>query len=161
MRRKTILTAGAAALLLLLYGMIFSFSDQDAETSSGLSYRISQWGVAIWDKLTQRNWSQMMQQELAAYFENPIRKLAHFAEYAIMGFLVHSFWVIWEKRGKKWLWISLLWVFLSAAADEIHQLFVPGRSGNVPDVLLDSLGGLAGAAVWIFVTGKNRVFNKR
>ena len=31
--------------------------------------------------------------------------------------------------------------------DEIHQLFVPGRSGQITDVILDSCGGLIGAVL--------------
>ena len=34
-----------------------------------------------------------------------------------------------------------------AATDEMHQLFVPGRSGQVSDVLLDSAGAIAGLAL--------------
>ena len=33
---------------------------------------------------------------------------------------------------------------LYAATDEFHQVFVPGRSGKVADVLLDSAGALLG-----------------
>ena len=41
------------------------------------------------------------------------------------------------------------WVITTAyaATDEMHQLFVPGRSGQVSDVLLDSAGAMAGLAV--------------
>ena len=40
----------------------------------------------------------------------------------------------------------LYWLIGSfyAASDELHQLFVPGRSGEIKDVLLDSLGVLLG-----------------
>ena len=31
--------------------------------------------------------------------------------------------------------------------DEVHQLFVPGRSGQISDVILDSAGALAGVLV--------------
>ncbi|MFR1872919.1 MAG: VanZ family protein [Coprococcus sp.] len=36
---------------------------------------------------------------------------------------------------------------LYAVTDEIHQLFVPGRSGQITDVILDSCGGLIGAVL--------------
>jgi VanZ family protein len=35
-------------------------------------------------------------------------------------------------------------VFLYACSDEIHQLFVPNRSGELLDVLLDTFGGSLG-----------------
>ena len=40
---------------------------------------------------------------------------------------------------------------LYAAADEFHQLFVPGRSGQVSDVMLDSAGALAGLLILALV----------
>ena len=40
-----------------------------------------------------------------------------------------------------WAWVVGT---LYAASDEIHQLFVPGRSGQLRDVLLDSAGVAAG-----------------
>ena len=42
---------------------------------------------------------------------------------------------------------------LSAMADETVQLFVPGRSGQVTDVLLDSAGALAGI-IFVLLVGK-------
>ena len=36
---------------------------------------------------------------------------------------------------------------VSKVTDEIHQLFVPGRSGQITDVILDSCGGLIGAVL--------------
>ena len=45
-----------------------------------------------------------------------------------------------------------------AATDEFHQLFVPGRSGQISDVLLDSAGALAG--VWI-MTGLEKIRKKK
>ena len=34
-----------------------------------------------------------------------------------------------------------------AATDEFHQLFVPGRSGQVSDVILDSAGAAIGVLI--------------
>ena len=43
--------------------------------------------------------------------------------------------------------MSVLSTALYAVTDEIHQLFVPGRSGQITDVILDSCGGLIGAVL--------------
>lgn len=136
----------ASLALFALYCVIFGFSAQDGETSGGLSLRISRMGIEFWNELTGKNWTEGVIARAAAYFEHPLRKLAHFAEYAVMGALVHSLWACWGRRGKKWLFVSGIWVMVSAAADELHQYFVPGRSGNLPDVLLDTCGGIFGAA---------------
>lgn len=140
-------TIVAASALFVLYCAIFGFSSQDGETSGGLSMRISRMGIKFWNELTGRGWTEGVMAQAAVYFEHPLRKAAHFAEYAVMGFLVHSIWECWGKHGKRWFLVSGIWVMISAAADELHQYFVPGRSGNVPDVLLDTCGGVCGAAV--------------
>ena len=45
---------------------------------------------------------------------------------------------------------SEMCIILYAITDEIHQLFIPGRNGNVVDVLIDSCGGLIGIGViWL------------
>jgi VanZ family protein len=38
-------------------------------------------------------------------------------------------------------------VVLYAVSDEIHQLFTPGRSGEIRDVLIDSVAGMVG--IWL------------
>nr|MCR4673483.1 VanZ family protein [Lachnospiraceae bacterium] len=38
-----------------------------------------------------------------------------------------------------------------AASDELHQTFVQGRSGQVSDVCLDSIGALVGVVIGLFI----------
>ena len=38
-------------------------------------------------------------------------------------------------------------MILYACTDEIHQLFVPGRSGMIRDVFIDSIGGIIGISI--------------
>lgn len=134
-------TAVAALFLFLLYAVIFGFSEQDGQTSGSLSRAISEKCVEIINALSGRRWSEVFMEELAVYFEHPIRKLAHFLEYACMGILVYVMWRPWKARRRALYLLVLAWVFVSAAADEFHQLFVPGRYGCFPDVLLDACGG--------------------
>ncbi len=153
MRNKLrfIYTVVVVVLLLMLYFIIFSFSAQDGETSGSFSLTISRMGVKLWNGLIGGDWSAHIIEQLASYFENPIRKFAHFMEYGVMGFLVHSLWMCWGRASRWWILYSVIWVFLSAAADEVHQYFVPGRSGNIPDVFLDTCGGLTGVFLCIFL----------
>jgi len=41
--------------------------------------------------------------------------------------------------------VTVLFVCAYGASDEFHQLFVPGRSATVSDLLIDAAGGLLGA----------------
>ncbi len=151
-RKKLMATVPAVILLLALYRVIFGFSAQDGEQSGSLSIRISQEAVEFFNLLAGRKWSVSFREDLAAYFEHPIRKLAHFGEYACMGVLVYLVLAPWMERGKKLYLAAVAWVFLSAACDEIHQLFVPGRWGSPADVLLDTCGGAFGLLVCVLLS---------
>jgi len=70
-----------------------------------------------------------------------IRKAAHMSEYALLLFFIYYGF----KKSityKYTLALSLLITFLYACSDEFHQLFIPGRSGQLKDVLIDTTGGL-------------------
>lgn len=73
-----------------------------------------------------------------------IRKLAHMAEFAALAVPVWLFVSTFDL--KKLLKNGLPFVFtaLYAASDEIHQLFVEGRAGQISDIIVDSLGALLG-----------------
>jgi VanZ family protein len=128
-------------LLLLLYLLIFGFSEQDGDTSGSLSRYISEKCVAFINSLTGGHWTEEWMERMASYWEHPLRKFAHFAEYMLMGILVYHILEQFFRSHKKQIILTLLWVFLSAAADELHQLFVPGRFASFADVLLDTSGG--------------------
>lgn len=140
-KSRHVVTAVAAFLLFLLYIIIFGLSAQDAEQSGGLSQMISAKCIELMNAISGKHWTTMFQEELALYFEHPIRKLAHFTEYACMGTLVYIMWRPWRSREKGLFCLVVLWVLISAAADEFHQLFVPGRYGSIADVCLDTCGG--------------------
>jgi VanZ family protein len=69
-----------------------------------------------------------------------LRKLAHTAEYAMLGALLV------RASGKGWL--SLVLGVLYAASDELHQTFVTGRHGSPLDVAIDAVGVGCGILLW-------------
>lgn len=144
---RHVVTIVAAVLLFLLYVMIFGLSAQDGEQSGGISYKISEKCVDFVDAVAGKHWTGMIKKEMADFLEHPIRKLAHFTEYTCMGILVYLMWRPWKKRGKGLYGLVILWVFLSASGDEIHQRFVPGRFGSFMDVCLDTCGGVFGVII--------------
>lgn len=142
--RKLIITGVSAILLTALYSIIFSFSAQDAEESGSLSLRISYRGAELIDFFSGGKRSEAALAGLAEILEHPVRKLAHFAEYGCMGVLVFILLSQWVKPGKKRCLLVTAWVFVSAALDEFHQYFVPGRWASPADVALDTCGGVCG-----------------
>lgn len=69
-----------------------------------------------------------------------IRKLAHFTEYFILGLLTYNMINSYNKKS----YIAIFICILYAISDEIHQSFVPGRSCQILDMTIDSLGGVTG-----------------
>ncbi len=147
--KKWILSLLLIAVIVFLYVLIFIFSGQDGETSGGLSKKISRQCVEIFDKLDKGSWSDTLKQEIAENMEHPIRKLAHFTEYALLATAIGCLCILWLKpERQKWQWhgITLL-IFISAALDEWHQSFVPGRYCSFKDVFIDTCGGIFGLCV--------------
>lgn len=69
-----------------------------------------------------------------------LRKIAHFTEFASLGLVLAWLAVL---LGKPWRYLFFAGV-LAASADEIIQMFVPGRGPAVLDVLIDTSGLLTG-----------------
>lgn len=147
MKKKILFTIVASVLLLALYMLIFGFSAQDGEASGSISLSLSRLGVEFVNGITGSGWTENFIMERAAYLEHPLRKLAHFGEYAVMGILVHGILLCWRDRKLKWCTVTVLWVVISATADEFHQYFVPGRCCSIMDVILDTCGGITGMII--------------
>jgi VanZ family protein len=70
-----------------------------------------------------------------------VRKCAHMCEYAFLFFLCRRAFLLTAPgfHGTSGLW-PLALSFFYAMTDEFHQLFVPGRSAQFNDVLIDTAG---------------------
>lgn len=73
-----------------------------------------------------------------------IRKLAHYTEYLILGILVMNL----NNNKSKSIYLSIIICLLYAISDEFHQSFVPGRSCQLYDIAIDSLGSLSGIFIY-------------
>ena len=68
-----------------------------------------------------------------------IRKLAHFTEYFILGVIFYQVYIKYVNF-KKLAVILITHGFMTAVLDETLQTFIPNRSGQFTDVLIDTLG---------------------
>ena len=77
------------------------------------------------------------------------RKAAHFAEYAILGFLAARAFRTSPKPAirTRWFLISATMIVVYALMDEYHQSFVATRSGSIVDSFIDIAGGLTALLV--------------
>lgn len=134
-----------ATLLVML--LIFGFSAETAEESDGTSAIITR---PVTELLAETR-AHITADEKAQLYESvdhAVRKAAHFCEYALLGLLAY---LLLRSYGLCRWQLAWLLVTLYAVTDEVHQMFLPGRSAQPADVLLDSLGALFGVMLvkWI------------
>ncbi len=133
-------------LIILLFGtffLIFGFSNQNATESSGISEKVSESIVNIFNS----NESNETKMQLISNIEPIIRKIAHFSIYTVVGILLMALASTYNFDLKSRIYGCLLIGFIYACSDEIHQLFVDGRSGEFRDVLIDTCGVLTGICI--------------
>ncbi len=69
-----------------------------------------------------------------------IRKLAHVTEYLILGVLFTNVVHLYNAHN---YW-GIVYSFLYAISDEIHQYFIPDRACQITDMLIDLFGIILG-----------------
>ena len=81
-----------------------------------------------------------------------VRKSAHVVAYAVLGGLVVWAMAARARVSRRLIAWSVVVACSYAVSDELHQAWVPGRSAEVRDVLIDTAGAAVGAplAGWIF-----------
>lgn len=151
MKFKNLLKAASWIPAIIMAFVIAGFSGQDSAQSQGLSDRVAAFIVDAAGGLGIIDADDETRHELIGKLQYPVRKGAHMTEYAVFTLAVMFAFSVCGVRGGMLYILSVLVTIVYAASDEIHQLFVPGRSGQVKDVFIDTLGGiLAAAAVKIF-----------
>jgi VanZ family protein len=77
-----------------------------------------------------------------------VKKLGHFAGYALLA-TAYSFALKQDQEGqRRTLLVAVLLAAVYAILDETHQIFTPGRTPAVTDVMIDTCGAFVGAAIW-------------
>jgi len=131
-------------LVIFWMGLIFYFSNQPSIQSDSVSDGVMASIINIVETIIGHEFTHTEIENIYEYGITPLRKFAHFSIYFILGILMYSLVKEYNLNRKKMLAISLLLCILYACSDEIHQLFVFGRSGEVRDVLIDSFGSFLG-----------------
>jgi VanZ family protein len=77
------------------------------------------------------------------------RKIAHFAEFAILGFLAARAFRTSPRAAiaSRWFLICVTLIVVYALVDEYHQSFVPSRTASVWDSFIDMAGGLTALVI--------------
>ena len=147
-----------AVLLVLWMGFIFSMSSENAEKSSntsGQTIRVVLSAVPGFEEQPEE-----VKVNIIEKLQFIVRKSAHFIGYMILGILASGLILQYENINKKYPLAFLICV-IYAISDEIHQLFVPGRAGQVRDVLIDSAGSFLGIILVMAFVKLLIKFNKK
>jgi len=117
--------------IILWCGLIFYMSSKNAAESSNQSFFLA-------DLLN--HWlKQLFGPHAFTLSEDVVRKTAHFIEYLVLGCLLFMGFLDRSRPGRTILFVFIAG-FLFAVSDEVHQLFVPGRTMRPFDVLVDLAG---------------------
>ena len=116
---------------------IFSNSMAVAQVSSASSGRV----LTLLQGALRRLGHPALAQRLT---QHVMRKMAHFCEYLLEGFLLMLCMRVYSRHPLGHITVPMLGGVLTALTDETIQLYSPGRSSQVTDVWLDSVGVLAG-----------------
>lgn len=119
-------------------GCIFFLSHQPATASSTLSLEITEMFLLVINQLIPNATIEL------DVFHFIVRKSAHFFAYFILGMLAYFAFLKSDVHLNRSALYAFFLSVLYAMTDEVHQLFIPGRSGQVQDVLIDSAGAFVG-----------------
>ena len=134
-----------AALIACIW-FIFSNSMAVADVSSVSSGRVLQLLQAVLRRLGMPGLAQRLTMHI-------VRKMAHFCEYTLEGFLLMLCMRVYSRHPLRHITVPMLAGVLTTLTDETIQLFSQGRSSQVTDVWLDSAGVLAGILAALLLMG--------
>ncbi len=123
--------------------LIFLFSSQDGGESSGFSRKFVEFFIK--------------DPELVNKIEPYARKVAHFSEYSLGGILFISLFSTYNWTDRRKITTSIFLGVWYATMDELYQLMIPGRSGALKDVYIDSLGVATGVIGMLIII---KIFEK-
>lgn len=139
-------------LLLFWMVMIFNLSAENADMSSETSGRIIDKIISILMP-DYKNLSDIEQEEIRGNFQFITRKSAHFTIYGILGILAFLCIATYKSIPIIHRLLSpALFCLIYSVSDELHQRFVPGRSGELRDVMIDFCGSLLGITAVFLIT---------
>lgn len=150
-------------LILIWFGVIFMFSAQNAKESLGASNKVLTKVVELYKH---RDLTEEEKETITKKFTFYIRKFAHFFLYFILAFFVFILLREFVTIDYKLVFFTILICMLYATTDEIHQLFIAGRTGRIFDVLVDTTGAtlstmLSYSVMKLIESIKEQVFKKK
>ena len=143
---KIIVKIIGITLILMWMITVFIFSNEKATESKVTSRKVT---IAIVQAISGKDISD--NEELLKNADKIVRKLAHYTLYTVGGVLIISFAYTMDKTKKEKILYSIAFGVCFVITDEVHQLFVPGRTGRLLDVGIDTLGIMTGIFIFLII----------
>ena len=116
-------------------GIIFWLSSRTADESSAQSSALLEWLISLFgDNI---------------FTDFIVRKLAHFLEFTGLSLLFNI--ALYQTKKRKMLITATALTSIYAVSDEVHQLFVEGRSCQISDWVIDTAGALLGTVGFLIL----------
>lgn len=145
--KKRLIRILAWSCTLIWMGIIFYLSSQPATQSAHLSTGVKNGLLSVL-----MHFMPGIENIEIRSLDFYIRKNAHFIAYFILGTL--TLFALVRSEARKPANLALLICLLYAISDEVHQLFIPGRSGQFRDVLIDGAGAILGILLTTIVMNR-------
>lgn len=149
-----------AILIVCMCCIIFCFSNQNGTQSKSVSREFVSKIINVLPQT--KNKTENEKRKIIENAQVFVRKLAHFSVYTALGGISMCFMSTYDMSNRKRFVSSFTIGFLYAVLDETHQIFSPGRTARVFDVIIDSMGVIFGILIVFGIISlyhKKRVFN--
>jgi VanZ family protein len=141
-------------ICLLWFGFIFYNSTKSGDVSNTKSYTLLNKIRAEYRQLDGEERQQYNNLPKSAREERLnliIRKNAHAFEYCVLAIVISTILFQFKVKGRGAIIYIMFICLIYAVLDEFHQIYVPGRTSSVRDVLIDFSGALIGMIFYYFV----------
>lgn len=124
--------------------IIFSFSAEDATKSEHRSDEVI---INAVETITREEIPENQRQKIIDEYIVIVRKSAHFFLYFILAIIVFTLYKrIFGLNSKTFIY-TIIFCFIYACSDEIHQLFISGRTARIFDIFVDTSGALLSTTI--------------
>ena len=127
------------ALVILMATIIFLFSHQTAKNSLSTSDQVI---INTAEAIKGEELTKKESDKLVKKYKVLVRKSAHFFLFFCLAITVFIYLTDGVEVNKRYILYTMIACIIYAITDEIHQLFVDGRTARVFDVFVDSCGSL-------------------
>lgn len=141
-------------LIILWMIIIFLLSNQKAQDSKQLSNSFITKTIINIYEMKHGKITEEKKVEIKENYSFIVRKTAHFTIYLVLGLLVSLVLIGKNLNIKQIIIYGVLICMAYSITDEIHQIFVSGRSGEIRDIIVDTCGSTVGILLNIIINRK-------